>query len=155
VTRIQKILFLLKVTYFIEICLKNKTKSIIRSYVFSLQLMAINHKERKRSMKLKPTDIIKLLQSEYLHIYIYIYIYIKLTSSFAEGLVWNMKVGFIFLGTPKLSASTGASLFTLRGLILRSKEVSTQDELSIAALIELVLLDNLLRINGPSELARR
>jgi hypothetical protein len=115
--------------------------------------MAINHKERKRSMKLKPTDIIKLLQSEYLHIYIYIYI--KLTSSFAEGLVWNMKVGFIFLGTPKLSASTGASLFTLRGLILRSKEVSTQDELSIAALIELVLLDNLLRINGPSELARR
>jgi hypothetical protein len=113
--------------------------------------MAINHKERKRSMKLKPTDIIKLLQSEYLHIYIYI----KLTSSFAEGLVWNMKVGFIFLGTPKLSASTGASLFTLRGLILRSKEVSTQDELSIAALIELVLLDNLLRINGPSELARR
>jgi hypothetical protein len=119
--------------------------------------MAINHKERKRSMKLKPTDIIKLLQSEYLHIYIYIYIYIyiKLTSSFAEGLVWNMKVGFIFLGTPKLSASTGASLFTLRGLILRSKEVSTQDELSIAALIELVLLDNLLRINGPSELARR
>jgi hypothetical protein len=66
-----------------------------------------------------------------------------------------MKVGFNSLAIPNLSASTGTSLFTLKGLILRSKEVSTQDELSIAALIELVLLDNLLQINGPSELARR
>ena len=76
-TWIHNILFLLKATYFIEICLKNKTKSNIRSYVFSLQLMAINHKERKRGMRLNLQT-----QSNYCKASICIYIYIYKANLF-------------------------------------------------------------------------